>query len=210
MPPLQVQTERELLFLLKNGDERAFSELYNLYWDKLFISAYNKLKNRELCEDILQEVFISLWNKRQTLIIKTTLKNYLYASVTYKVYDVFRKNTDLLNNELLDKFDQRIQESNPETVLMHQELIAQIEIAIEALPEKSKVVFKLSREEQLTYIEIAKKLNISTKTVEAHISKSLRLLRNSLGTNISIGMVVFWFLVYNTPHLLDQKSQLLG
>lgn len=210
MPPLQVQTERELLFLLKNGDERAFSELYNLYWEKLFISAYNKLKNRELCEDILQEVFISLWNKRQTLIIKTTLQNYLYASVTYKVYDVFRKNTDLLNNELLDKFDQRIQESNPETVLMHQELIAQIEIAIEALPEKSKVVFKLSREEQLTYIEIAKKLNISTKTVEAHISKSLRLLRNSLGTNISIGMVVFWFLVYNTPHLLDQKSQLLG
>jgi len=151
-----------------------------------------------------------LWNKRQTLVIKTTLQNYLYACVTYKVFDVFRQNNDLLKNELLENFDQRIQESNPETLLMHQELIATIEIAIEALPEKSKAVFKLSREEQLSYIEIAERLNISTKTVEAHISKSLRLLRNSLGKNISIGLVIFWFLVYNSPQLLDQKSQFLN
>lgn len=78
-------------------------------------------------------------------------------------------------------------------------------MAIDTLPEKSKIVFKLSREEQLSYIEIAEKLNISVKTVEAHISKSLRLLRNSLGTNLSIGLVIFWFLVYRSPHLLDQN-----
>lgn len=201
----KAQNELELLYLLRNGDEKAFRKIYDLYWEKLFISAYNKLKDRELCEDILQEVFIGLWKKRDTLIIQTSLQNYLYASVTYKVYDVFRKNHDFLKNELLEKFEQRIQDANPETLLMHQELIYQIEMAIDTLPEKSKIVFKLSREEQLSYIEIAEKLNISVKTVEAHISKSLRLLRNSLGTNLSIGLVIFWFLVYRSPHLLDQN-----
>ena len=206
----KAQNELELLYLLRNGDEKAFRKLYDLYWEKLFISAYNKLKDRELCEDILQEVFIGLWNKRNTLIIQTSLQNYLYASVTYKVYDVFRKNHDFLKNELLEKFEQRIQDANPETLLMHQELIYQIEMAIDALPEKSRIVFKLSREEQLSYIEIAEKLNISVKTVEAHISKSLRLLRNSLGTNLSIGLIIFWFLVYRTPHLLDQNIPVIA
>lgn len=193
MTAFQAQTEQELLFQLKKGDEHAFRELYNLYWEKLFIAAYNLLKNKELCEDLLQEIFISLWNKRQTLVIKTTLQNYLYACITYKVYDYFRGNSVLLKTELLEKFDKRIHASNPETLLMHQELIAQIQIAIEALPEKSKAVFKLSREDQLTYNEIAEKLNISTKTVEAHISKSLKLLRISLGTQMSMGLVMFWF-----------------
>lgn len=206
----KAQNELELLYLLRSGDEKAFRKIYDLYWEKLFISAYNKLKDRELCEDILQEVFIGLWKKRDTLIIQTSLQNYLYASVTYKVYDVFRKNHDFLKNELLEKFEQGIQDANPETLLMHQELIYQIEMAIDALPEKSRIVFKLSREEQLSYIEIAEKLNISVKTVEAHISKSLRLLRNSLGTNLSIGLIIFWFLVYRTPHLLDQNIHVIA
>lgn len=123
----KAQNELELLYLLRNGDEKAFRKIYDLYWEKLFISAYNKLKDRELCEDILQEVFIGLWKKRDTLIIQTSLQNYLYASVTYKVHDVFRKNHDFLKNELLEKFEQRIQDANPETLLMHQELIYQIE-----------------------------------------------------------------------------------
>jgi RNA polymerase sigma-70 factor (ECF subfamily) len=193
MTTLKAQTESKLLIRLKNGDERALRELYEIYWEKLFISAYNLLKNREVCEDILQEIYISLWNKRETLTITTTLQNYLYACVTYKVYDFFRKNSGIIKTELLENFDQRIQAANPETALMHQELVVHINNAIESLPEKCKVVFKLSREEQLTHKEIAEKLNISTKTVEAHITKSLRLLRISIGSHLSVGLVFFLF-----------------
>ena len=99
----------------------------------------------------------------------------------------------MIKVELLENFDRRIQASNPESKLMHKELITHINAAIDLLPDKCKIVFKLSRDEQLSHKEIAKKLNISTKTVEAHITIALKALKSSLSTIAGIELIVFVF-----------------
>jgi len=187
------KSDQEILDLLKKGDERAFNLIYELYWEQLFISAHNMVKNREVCEDILQELFINLWKKREKLQINVSLKSYLYSSVLYKVYDHFRKNSNLVKVELLENFDKRIHTTNPESKLMHKELVTFVNSAINNLPEKSRIVFKLSREKQLSHKEIAEQLNISTKTVEAHITKSLKILKSSLGNVVSVELIIFIF-----------------
>lgn len=182
--------EDELLERIKAGDDKSFEMLYDLYWESLFISAYNLLKNREACEDILQEIFIKFWTNRDRIHVKTTLKGYLHASVVYKVYDYFKKNKNVFLEEFLGASDMRAQKINPESQLIFSELVAQVDFAIQLVPEKSRVVYKLSREKQLSHKEIAEKLNISIKTVEAHITKSLKIIRSSLDNSNGFDFVL--------------------
>lgn len=184
-------SDQKILELLNSGDEKSISYLHGKYAEELFVSAYNMVKSKEVCEDILQEVFINIWNKRGDLKIKTSLKSYLYASVIYGVYGYFRKNSDKMNVELLEGFNTHIQKSNPETKLIQKEIISQINAIIESLPEKCRLVFEMSRNEQLSHKEIAEKLNISTKTIETHITKALKTIRSSLGYTYSIEIVAF-------------------
>lgn len=189
-----VQTSDEkILARLNKNDEKALSILYERYWEKLFISAYNLVKKREVCEDIIQEIFINIWNKRGEIKIHTSLKSYLYTCVTYKVYDYFRKNNKVIEVQLFENIEKRIQDSTPESKLIFKELVAHINLHIDLLPEKSRIVFKLSRIEQLSHKEIAKKLNISTKTVEAHITNAIKILRTSLSTYASIELLLLIF-----------------
>ena len=174
------RTDDELLALIKANDENAFKMLYEIYWEQLFVSAFNLLKDREACEDIIQEIFIRFWTNREKIQIKTTLTGYLHASVVYKVYDYFKKNKNVFKEEFLDAFDHRVQTITPESQLILAELSAQISFAVELVPKTSRVVYKLSREKQLSHKEIAGKLNISTKTVKAHITKALKIIRSSL------------------------------
>lgn len=165
---------------LKTGDKRALTVLYNNYWKVLYISSYNLLKDKEVCEEIIQDVFIDIWNKRDKLDIKVSLKSYLYACVRYKVFAQYRTNK-LPRVELLEELDRRLQYTTPETKIMHKELKQHIKLVIDGLPKKCKKVYKLSRNEQLSHKEIAEQLDISIKTVENHITNALRVLRTSLG-----------------------------
>ena len=183
--------DKQILDLLKIGDEKAITMMYEKYAEKLYISAYNMLKNKEASEDIIQEVFISIWNKKETLEVKTTLKSYLYACVAYKVYSHFRKNKENFKVELLEGFNTQVQYLNPETKLIQDEFINHINSIIDALPPRCKQVFQMSREEQLSHKEIALKLNISTKTIETHITKAIKALRTSLGKSYSIELIAF-------------------
>lgn len=188
-----LQNDVHLLDQLRKGDEKALEELYERYWEQLFISAYNLVKNREICEDILQEIFIDLWNKRERLEIRVSLKSYLYTCTVYKVYDYFRKNKKIIKIELLEDFDKRIQTSDPESRMIHEELVSHVNNAIDSLPEKCRIIFRLSRDEQLSYKEIADKLNISVKTVEAQITKALKILKSTISNIASIELILFIF-----------------
>lgn len=179
-----------LIERLKKDDKKALTELYNAYWKPLFISSYNLLKDKELCEEIIQDIFIDLWSNREKLQIKISLNSYLYACTRYKVFSQFRKNK-IIRVELFENLNKRFQYATPETKLMHQELVEQIGAIVETLPQKCKQVYKLSRTEQLSHKEIAERLNISTKTVENHITKALRVLRLSLGHTLSIELLYF-------------------
>jgi RNA polymerase sigma-70 factor (ECF subfamily) len=165
---------------LKTGDKKALIHLYDTFWKPLFISSFNLLKDKEVCEEIIQDVFIDLWNRRFEIEIKVSLKSYLYACVRYKVFSEFRKNK-LLKVELLEEFDKHFQDATPETKIIYEELMHRVTKVVERLPKKCKMVYELSRNEQLSHKEIAEKLSISTKTVENHITNALKVLRTSLG-----------------------------
>jgi len=170
----------EIMQGLGRGDKKALTVLYSNYWKVLYVSSYNLLKDKEVCEEIVQDVFVDIWNKRKDIEIKVSLKSYLYACVRYKVFSQFRTNK-IRRVELFEDLDRRIQYTTPETKIMHDELKDHVNLIVESLPEKCKRVYVLSRNEQLSHKEIADQLGISVKTVENHITNALRVLRAALG-----------------------------
>ncbi|MES2240167.1 MAG: RNA polymerase sigma-70 factor [Bacteroidota bacterium] len=179
----------DLVKRLQENDEEALTFIYKKYWEIMYLAAYNLVKDKSVCEDIVQEVFISLWQRRTKLQIKASLKSYLYTSTVYKVYDHFDKNKKMVRAELFDDFERKIEASNPETKLMHEELISYLDTIIDTLPAKCKEVYQLSREDMLSNKEIAEQLNISQRTVEGHISKALKIIKDSLGVAVSVEFI---------------------
>ncbi|WP_308990421.1 RNA polymerase sigma-70 factor [Mariniflexile litorale] len=186
-----MNSDKELIELLHQGKDEALSLIYKKYWQMMYLAAYNLVQDKEVCEDIVQDIFVDLWNKRTHLIISISLKSYLYTSTVYKVYDFFRKNKKLIKIELLDNFSETFHALTPETKLLYEELIEHVDSIIEHLPLKCKAVFKLSREQELSNKEIADKLHISQRTVEGHITKALSILRYSMGMSLCIEFVLF-------------------
>lgn len=195
MSELRNNESEMLMEKLCSGDKKALSQIYNSYWKPLYISAFSILKNKEICEDIVQEVFLDIWKNRTKIKIKISLGSYLYACTRYKVYNHFRKNKNVIKEELFENLNIRVYQTTPMTILMHKELLIHIDSVVKSLPKKCKKVYKLSREKQLSHKEIGEKLNISTKTVENHITKALRIIRLSLGDSISAGLVI-WLCQY--------------
>lgn len=171
--------DKDLMERLRGGDDLALKLIYKKYWNQLFSSAYNMLQDQQACEDIIQELFINLWSKREQIEIKVSLKSYLYASCRYEVYRQVRNST--VREYIYENMHERLHTPSEYGNIEHRELLSQINSIVNNLSEKCKVVYKLSREEQLSHKEIASKLDISPKTVENHLNKALRQLRISLG-----------------------------
>lgn len=178
--------DERIIKRLHQNDESALTELYSKYWQYLYITSYNVLRNKELCEDIVQEVFLSVWNRRMKLQIKVSLKSYLYACTRYQVFAQLRKNKEILRTDLFTTMNQRIHYASTDAEIIYKELVQQVDSVVETLPNKCKKVYILSRNEHLSHLEISSRLHISTKTVENHITKALRILKKSLGVFVSI------------------------
>ncbi|WP_339882661.1 RNA polymerase sigma-70 factor [Polaribacter vadi] len=179
-----------LLKRLKKDDKKALTQIYNDYWKPLYISSYNILKDKELCEEIIQDVFIDLWNNRKKIQITISFQAYLYACTRYKVFAQFRKKK-IIRVELFDDLIKRFHYSTPETEIIHKELVSQIDSIVNTLPKKCRIVYKMSRFKQMSHKEIAEKLNISTKTIENHITHALRKIKIALGYSFSVEIVFF-------------------
>ena len=180
----EVLDDKALINWLKQDDEAALSAIYKKYWQPLYLSAYNIIKDKQICEDIIQELFIKLWNNRQGIEITVSLKAYLYASIRYEVYRQIR--IGAVREDIYDDLLERIHTPAVYGNIEYKELIAQISSVINKLPEKCREVYKLSREENLSHKQIAEQLNISTKTVENHLTKALRQLRTSLSVEVTL------------------------
>ena len=168
-----------LLHSMKLDDTVSFEEIYRQYWSKLYIYAFNVLRERDLCEDIVQEVFIDLWAKRQDVRI-TNLHSYLYQSVKYQIFNHFRKSK--YKKQLLMKFDLIQTQNQLDESCEKQELKNQIKEVIYQLPEQRRVIFEMSRYEGLSNKEISEHLSISVQTVKNQISESLKFIRKSLNS----------------------------
>ena len=188
MPNKIVLSDIELIDRLKADDETAISAIYKKYWQLLYVSAYNVLKDRQACEDMIQELFIKLWKNRATIEINVSLKAYLYASIRYEVYRQMRSGA--VRSDIFDDLPQRLQTPADYENIEYKELIAQVSSVVGTLPQKCREVYQLSRDECLSHKQIALRLNISTKTVENHLTKALRQLRTSLGSFFLLQMVM--------------------
>jgi RNA polymerase sigma-70 factor (family 1) len=178
-------SDQQLLDLIGQDDRRAFTELYNRYWDKTFAVALHRLDDEHEAEEVVQEVFLSIWQRRATLKLTHTVATYLSVAVKHKVINHLAKQhrRQLRHNELT--ITSPITSDSTADWLHEKELRALLEKTISQLPEKCRIVFLLSRDENKTYAEIAAQLNISQKTVEAHMSKALSTLRQTLGVSIA-------------------------
>jgi RNA polymerase sigma-70 factor (ECF subfamily) len=191
MPDKRALSDIQLIDRLKLDDETALSAIYKRYWELLYTSAYHVLKDKQVCEDIIQELFIKLWNKRYSTRITVSLKAYLYASIRYEVYRQIR--TGAVRGNFYDDVLERIHTPAVYDNIEYKELTARVSSVIDTLPEKCREVYKLSREECLSHKEIASQLNISTKTVENHLTKALRQLRTFIGSTFLLH-IMFLFM----------------
>lgn len=163
----------ELVPLIVTGNSDAFTELYERYWGKLFGVAYNRLKDVGKAEDIVHEVFASLWKNRTGLKIET-VENYLAVATKYAVFHQLKKDQQqrLINHQVHSSNPQL-----PDELVDYKQIIERIKIEIEKLPPQCRLVFKYSRESHMPVKEIAQVLQISPKTVENQLTKALKHLR---------------------------------
>lgn len=171
----------DLIRLMKAGDRSAFESIYNKYWAKLYIAAYNLLRTREAAEDIVQEVLVQLWLKKDSLEI-TSLNAFLYAAVRYKVFDAIRMGK--ARQHLSYRMEEVTADNATEDNLAEKELKKILHAHISSLPEKCREIFVLSRQQQLSTKEIARLLRIAPKTVENQLTIAIRRLRSLLGNNL--------------------------
>ena len=178
-------SDYELLQSVKLEDKASFEQIYKKYWSKLYIYAFNVLKEREICEDIVQEIFVDLWTKRHNVQI-TDLNSYLYQSVRFQIFNHFRKSK--YKKQLLMKFDLFVEQYAIEELYEEKELQDEINHIISKLPEQRRRIYQMSRRDGLSNKEISENLNISLQTVRNQISTSLKFIRKSLK---NIYMILF-------------------
>ena len=171
--------DSDLLSSLSQDNDEALKLLYKKYWQPLFLSAYNVLKDKEACEDMVQDIFIQLWQKRASLVIKTSLSAYLFTATRYQVFHYIKHAATRV--ELFQNLEEKFMTPAPDIPLYAKDLQEKIDKAVDNLPDKCRDIYKLSREQQLSYRQIADQLQISPKTVENQLSIALKKLRFALG-----------------------------
>lgn len=174
-------TEKEALQLLRKGNEEAMEWIFREYYAFLCQAIARILPDAHLAEDLSQEVLLEIWKRRDALLISTSLKSYLRRSAINKTLNYIRSQKIRWDDE--DKLTQlAFAGSGAVENMQAEELKTAIDAAIDSLPERCRLVFSLSRFEEMTYQEIASQLGISVKTVENQMSKALKTLKALLGS----------------------------
>lgn len=181
--------DKLLVALLRESDENAFAGIYDRYWKRLFTLAYYRVRSKEEAEDIVHEIMLSLWQRRNVVQIES-LSAYLAAAVKYKIFEFLDRKinaeraTDLLPADAqpsgLDDAEARF-------------IVPMLQKGIKELPEKCRIVFEYSRFHGKSHAQIAAELQISSKTVEKHINTALRRLR------LSFKELLFFFILTFPP-----------
>ena len=180
MSSYKTYADEALISLLKKSSDQAFTEIYTRYWEKLLFIAGVKLRNFHLAEELVQDIFLDIWHRRFEIEIHGSLEAYLAVAMKYKVINAqvrIKRQADHKERIgwQLDEAD-----NSTEQQLAFDELKERLSKHVARLPEKCRITYQLSKDHGLSHKEIARQLNISEKTVESHISRAIKSLRNSL------------------------------
>ena len=176
-------SDGDLLQLLKGDDTAAFETLYNRYWKSLYTRACQRV-DADDAKDLVQEVMLSLWRRRQEIPVfkEGEFAKYMHAAIKYRVISHYAFSTaEIKKLSLFDVLDSQESTDRLET----KELTAKIAAAVSQLPARMQQIFRMSREEDLSIAEIARKLNLSEQTVKNQLTEALRRMRNSLKNSSS-------------------------
>lgn len=180
----------ELLDLLSQSNRFAFSEIYNRYWEELFRLAFNILNDKDTSEDILQEIFINIWQRRHQVTI-SNLWGYLFRAVKLKVLEHLRNGRIRQNH--LSRISTITFVNHTEDRIRLKEVEQAFDRSVAKLPGRCKEVFQLSRFEHLSNKQIANRLKISVKTVEGHLTVALKRLHKDLSEFVSILLLYIFY-----------------
>lgn len=169
-------SDEALLDAIRQNDEKAFAEFFNRNWKKFHTMAYRKVHDRQVTEEIVQDLFMKLWDKRATLFIHN-IHAYIYASIRNKAINYLE--ACIVKRKYWDYYKTFIPqaEASTEEMVDYNELMETIEHSIEQLPKKTRKIFELNRIEGRSIAEIAQLLNLSEKAIEYHLTNSLKHLR---------------------------------
>jgi len=189
-----LESDENLLVRLNEGNSQAFSQIYEKFWKRLYLSAFSILRDSQACEDIVQDIFVQLWMNRENQSI-SSLRSYLHSAIRYQVFKVIRSGG--IYEGLWQEILHTTQRSEIEDLLEEKELALRLEHAIQRLPPKCRQVFVMSRMQAMSIKQIAEKLHVSTRTIENHLSYALRHLR------VEFGDLLFWGLIGLEYFLID-------
>ncbi len=184
----QSYSDSELTTLLHQGSEASFTEIYNRYWQKLYWLAHKNLRNYAAAEEVVQDVFLAIWEKRATISIQS-LPVYLAAMTRYAVYRNISKQRKHEETDINTLKVEPHTEKEAEAA-EHRLLLEIIENLTNELPEKCRLVFIHNKLLDQPLKQVAEELGISEKTAEAHLTKALKTMRRRLGDAMSVLLFV--------------------
>ena len=189
MMSLDKLSDELLITECRKGNIKAFDQLFSRYFQKLCKYAAHHTNNPELAEELTMDLMVWLWNKKDVLEVKGDLSAYLFKAIKNAIYNHFRKTAlavDAIDDHLLQAAAAQTAEDN----LRRDEIGQCYQMSLAALTPQRRKVFQLSREQDMTYAEIATHLNLSVKTVEAHISASLQLMRKHFKDYVNVLLLI--------------------
>ncbi|WP_256010622.1 RNA polymerase sigma factor [Desertivirga xinjiangensis] len=185
MSSFLTHSDAKLLLLISEGNQKAFDELYNRYWSRVLGVAIHKLNDVQEAEEIVQDIFLSLWKRRRDLLINSELECYLMVCVKYRVIKYLSRQRQKrlyekqqLTGDLLDDSTQEY--------LNFSDLKRQLEILVRRLPETCRLVYQMNKESGMSYKEISKHLGISEKAVDGHLFRAKKNLKTGIQSFLSI------------------------
>ena len=174
------QTDEELLHLLKNNDQAAFTEIYHRYWKIVFAVAANRINDLLASEEIVQDIFTDLWIRRHTINIAGMLRPYLSVAVKYKVLDRRLKQSRKIRHHENAVQQINMEDTSTQQTVDFNDLKDHLALFVADLPEKCRLIYQLSREDGYSNKQVACQLHVSEKTVEYHLSRAVKTLRIKL------------------------------
>ncbi len=179
MKNFKAYSDEGLLKLLKQQELGAFEEIYLRYWRRLYSAAYRRVQSREASEEIVQDIFTSLWVNRHSANIEI-LSSYLFTAVKYKVINHLEKEVSRRNYAEVQMNSSMLTDNSTEESILLNELNLALEKEIEKLPPKRQQIFKMSRQGHLSIKQVASHLGISEKTAENQLGKAIKVLKLNL------------------------------
>lgn len=178
--------ETEVLQQVAGGDESAFRRLFDEHWQNMYGVAFMLTKSAPMAEDMVQEIFMKLWLKKEQLPDVENFRNYLFIVARNHIFnELKKKSTDILfTNHLFEYFHDT--KETPEVKLLQKEAEQIMAEVIELLPQQQKMVYRMSREEGMSRNEMAERLGIAPNTVRNHLAKALEMIRHRLQQGLTL------------------------